>query len=257
MVRDFISLTAAQTTWKAEGLYRVIIDGRWGGNSAAADAKLPWIKAAQIYWKTQAFYAGAINGIWGQGTEKAHRLDAARTQSRPVDETNAEQWVKCEITDPTRFTWAVAGAKRNRGRYEALGDSLGVPWWFIAAIHCRECSYDFKQHLHNGDPLTARTRHVPAGRPTKGNPPFAWEVSAADALAYDGFTRQADWGIAIALDRLERYNGLGYQKRGLPSPYIFAGTNQYIAGKYIADGVFDADYVDRQPGCAGIIKLLL
>src|SRR5437870_4838633 len=36
-----------------------------------------------------------------------------------------------------------------------------------------------------GDPLTPRTTHEPKGRPSAGNPPFAWEDSAADALAFD------------------------------------------------------------------------
>jgi len=38
----------------------------------------------------------------------------------------------------------------------------------------------FKLHLHNGDPLTARTVNVPKGRPKTGQPPFAWGISAKD-----------------------------------------------------------------------------
>ncbi len=52
---------------------------------------------------------------------------------------------------------------------------------------------------------------------------------------------------------MEMYNGPGYAKRGLPSPYIWAGTNQYAKGKYIADGHFDPNAVDHQLGCAGLI----
>jgi lysozyme family protein len=57
-----------------------------------------------------------------------------------------------------------------------------VPWELIAALHEREAGGSFKGHLHNGDPLTGRTYHVPAGRPAKGSPPFTWEASAIDAL---------------------------------------------------------------------------
>ncbi len=52
-----------------------------------------------------------------------------------------------------------------RSRYESVADTLGIPWYFIAAIHNMESSQNFSKHLHNGDPLNARTRHVPAGRP--------------------------------------------------------------------------------------------
>ncbi len=52
---------------------------------------------------------------------------------------------------------------------------------------------------------------------------------------------------------LEQYNGLGYFNRGLPSPYIWSGTDQYIKGKYVADRVFDPNVVDKQLGCAGLI----
>jgi hypothetical protein len=52
---------------------------------------------------------------------------------------------------------------------------------------------------------------------------------------------------------LERYNGLGYASRGLPSPYIWSGTDQYKSGKYIRDGVYDPNAVDRQLGCAGLL----
>ena len=69
-------------------------------------------------------------------------------------------------------------------RYQDIGGPLGIPWFFIAAAHMRESSYRTDRHLHNGDPLTARTVHVPAGRPPKGEPPFTFEQSATDALKF-------------------------------------------------------------------------
>src|SRR5438270_10644537 len=70
----------------------------------------------------------------------------------------------------------------NRQRYEDVSASLNIPWFVIAVIHDMEADLNFNCHLHNGDPLTARTVHVPAGRPVNGNPPFTWEESAVDAL---------------------------------------------------------------------------
>ena len=56
---------------------------------------------------------------------------------------------------------------------------------------------------------------------------------------------------------LERYNGLGYASRGRPSPYIWSGTNQYVSGKYVRDGVYDPDAVDSQLGCAGLLMTMM
>ena len=70
----------------------------------------------------------------------------------------------------------------NQSRYTAVAGEVGIPWYVVATIHSMEASLDFTRHLHNGDPLTARTVQVPAGRPTTGAPPFTWEASASDAL---------------------------------------------------------------------------
>src|SRR5688572_19382175 len=77
----------------------------------------------------------------------------------------------------------IARFNTNAQRYREAGDPLGIPWFFIAVIHSMEASLDFSRHLHNGDPLTARTFQVPAGRPKSGMPPFTWEESASDALS--------------------------------------------------------------------------
>ncbi|WP_245453663.1 hypothetical protein [Bradyrhizobium sp. AC87j1] len=48
-----------------------------------------------------------------------------------------------------------------------------------------------------------------------------------------------------------------YAARGLPSPYLWSGTNQYRAGKYVRDGVFDPGKVDPQLGCAALMIALM
>jgi lysozyme family protein len=71
----------------------------------------------------------------------------------------------------------------NMDRYKSVVKSFsGMPYWFVSVIHHMEASLSFKHHLHNGDPLTERTTHVPKGRPKAGNPPFLWEDSCIDAL---------------------------------------------------------------------------
>lgn len=145
----------------------------------------------------------------------------------------------------------------NKERYEKVSSQTNVPWYVIAVIHFREASLNFTRHLHNGDKLTDRTTHVPAGRPIKGNPPFTWEESAIDALRYQKLDKVKDWGIPNTLELLERYNGLGYRKKGLPSPYLWSFTSNYKSGKYVADGKFDPNAVDGQCGVAPLLKLLI
>jgi lysozyme family protein len=166
-------------------------------------------------------------------------------------------WDSFLITDLERFKQPVAAILAARDRYAAVAETTGVPWQVIGVIHQRECSGDFNCHLHNGDPLAARTVDEPAGRPTAGNPPFTWDVSAVDALSYDGFLHLDLWSdVPTALYRIERFNGLGYRSHNLLSPYIWAGTDRYTKGKYGSDGHFDPELVDQQPGCAGMLRLL-
>ena len=56
---------------------------------------------------------------------------------------------------------------------------------------------------------------------------------------------------------LEEYNGLGYASRGVPSPYVWSGTDQYRSGKYVRDRVYDPNAVDSQLGCAGLLMAMM
>lgn len=141
-------------------------------------------------------------------------------------------------------------------RYQSIGGPLGVPWYFIAVVHMRESSLNFKKHLHNGDPLTARTVRVPAGHPKTGKPPFTFEASATDALKIKGLHHWRDWSLPAVLFKLEAYNGWGYYNRNLPSPYLWSFSEHYSAGKFIKDGVFDAAFVDQQCGTATMLRRL-
>jgi lysozyme family protein len=141
-------------------------------------------------------------------------------------------------------------------RYRALGQQLSIPWFFIAIVHSLECGCDFKRHLHNGDLLSARTVHVPAGRPLTGQPPFSWETSAEDALRMKGYVGQSDWSLAAMLFRWEAYNGFGYRLRGLATPYLWSFSNIYTGGLFVADHVFEANARSRQCGAAVLLKRL-
>lgn len=139
-------------------------------------------------------------------------------------------------------------------RYKKVETLTGVPWWFIAVVHYRESSQKWNTQLAQGDPLNQKSTHRPQGR----GPYATWEDGAVDALKNcpPYAARNTDWSIGGALALLEQYNGLGYADMGKPSPYLWAGTDQYSQGKYVADGKYDPVVVDQQLGCAGLLKFM-
>ncbi len=140
-------------------------------------------------------------------------------------------------------------------RYQGVEKLTGVPWPIIAAIHHRESSHNFNTQLAQGDPLSQVSTHVPIGQgPYFGQD--AWERAAARALIETGGKTWEDWTPGGWTTYLEKYNGLGYANHGRPSPYVWAGTDQYRLGKYVSDGVYDAEAIDTQPGCVALIAAL-
>lgn len=171
-----------------------------------------------------------------------------------------ELYNTCEVNE-SRFVEldvVVDSLLVNRARYEQVGGDTAAPWYLVAAIHNMESSQRFDRHLHNGDRLTARTRHVPAGRPPDGEPPFTWEHSARDALTMHKIDEVVQWTLARTLYELEKYNGWGYRlfHPHVNSPYLWGFANHYRSGKYVADGTWSDTAVSRQCGAAVIIRRL-
>ena len=140
--------------------------------------------------------------------------------------------------------------------YQQLGSSTGIPWVLIGIIHGMECGFNFLTHLHNGDPLTARTVHVPDGHPQAGQAPFTWLESARDALVLEKLDKVTDWNLPRMLYQLEAYNGFGYRPRRMPTPYLWSFSNLYRSGKFVGDGMFDAQAVSQQCGAAVMLRVL-
>lgn len=161
---------------------------------------------------------------------------------------------ECKALLKSRCDKILAG----KSRYQFIEDQTGVPWFVVACIHNQEMGSDlgvFKACLHNGE------RIIGTGRKTtlvpKGRGPFdTWELAAIDALGGVGSHRKDGWTLGYCLDWLEKYNGLGYRHRGIPSPYIWAMTDQYVKGHYVADGKFDPNAVSKNTGCVAIMKTL-
>lgn len=151
----------------------------------------------------------------------------------------------------------VSKMESNAARYKRIEAETTVPWFFIAIIHNMESGMNFNGHLHNGDPLTARTVQVPKGRPVNGNPPFSFQASAIDALQQKKFDKHTSWDLPQILYRFEKYNGFGYRNRhNINSPYLWSGSNHYTKGKYVADGKFSATAVSKQIGTAVTLRRL-
>lgn len=171
--------------------------------------------------------------------------------------SNADRWAKARFTRSTKINTAAAKIEANRARYGVVSKATGVPWDVIGVIHYRESTNDFRGVLHNGQKIIGtgkKTTLVPKGR----GPFSTWEEAAIDALYHAGpkAALNKDWSIGATLDILERYNGLGYRNKGLPSPYLWAGTDQYVKGKYVADGEYDPNHVDQQLGVAALLMKL-
>ena len=161
------------------------------------------------------------------------------------------------VQNPDQVNATVDRIAANAARYHAVADPFRIPWYVVGLIHYLEASLSFRRHLHNGDPLTARTVHVPKGRPRSGKPPFTWEASAGDAIRYEGLDRVTDWSLTGTLYQLEKYNGFGYRLHGIHSPYLWSFSNHYTRGKYAADGKFDPDLVSTQIGAAVLLRVMV
>lgn len=172
----------------------------------------------------------------------------------------ANLWNQCVVREDKLAASLQLAEKLSeyKPRYDQVEAETGVPWWWIGPTAERESSNNFKTHLHNGDPLTARTKHVPKGRPPPpAQPPFTWEQSAIDALTLKELQKIESWTIERALFEWERYNGWGYYNKNVNSPYVWSWTNLQQPGKYVADGKWSKTAMDIQPGCAAMLRELI
>lgn len=168
----------------------------------------------------------------------------------------SEMWDAMERTRLTETRKAATRLFDHKSRYIRVEEKTKVPWYMIACIHYRESDANFNTQLAQGDPLGQVSTHVP-----KGQGPYfgadAWERAALIALEDVGLTKVIDWRLEKIIYYWEKYNGWGYFNHGVPSAYVWAASNQYTSGKYIADGVWSPSAVDQQLGCAAILKTLM
>lgn len=143
--------------------------------------------------------------------------------------------------------------KKNKQRYDKVADVTGYPPELIAALHFRESVEPdkFNTYMHNGAKVGTVSKIVP-----KGIKFDTWEESAIDLLNNEDnkryknmyrFDKDSKDTIAM-VSFAERHNGGGYAKQGINSPYVYSGTDKYVAGKFDADKHFNPNAVDKQLG---------
>lgn len=157
------------------------------------------------------------------------------------------------ITRGPQVKREVKTLRNSMDRYKAVAQTTTVPALVIACLHMRESSADFRTYLGNGQRLDRVTTIVPKGR----GPFQTWEAGARDALHLDGLDKAGDWSVALLAYEAELFNGFGYRAYGIPSPYLWAGSNIYVKGKYVADGKFSPDAIDPQIGVMPLAARLM
>lgn len=173
---------------------------------------------------------------------------------------NNKLWATAEYHDAMMATAKAVALRictpRAVAVYKELERVTTVPWWVIGVIHYREANLSWGRNIAQGDPWNSVSRHVPKGR----GPFKSFYAAAVDALTKCApfAARWKDWSPGGALTLLELYNGTGYEHHGVPSPYVWSGTQHYRRGKYVKDGPagWDPNVVDKQLGCAILLHCM-
>lgn len=188
------------------------------------------------------------------------RVPEASTAVKPEQAKGpqAQRWAVAKINakDSIRLDKAVVLYRRNQRVYAGIEGMRknGVPATVLFGLHYRESDNDFTANPAQGDPLTHRSVHVPKGRIPGVPPPYTFAQAAEDAYYVVDRLDLRDWRhLESALDAVENFNGPGYRNRGVPSPYVWAGTNIYQRGKFVADGRYSPTALDAQLGVAAIL----
>lgn len=194
-----------------------------------------------------------------------------------LEAVNAHRWasmhMKASRIPAFHSTAARLCAPDAKVRYQGVTDALtklgySIPWWFIAVVSEREYGGPphWDKQLGQGNPLSRKSWDEPKnmgpylthpGDTTPGND--AWTRCCVDVLQNSApfAAKWKLWTVGGVMTLFEEYNGLGYAARGVPSAYVWSGTDQYVSGKYVADHVYRAGVIDVQEGCAPILSMMM
>lgn len=135
-------------------------------------------------------------------------------------------------------------------RYEQVQGMIAAPGELVAALDYRESSANPRCALGQGDPWSERSTHYPPGGPFP-----SWVAAAVYYLHRQHFDDHShEWSWPYVCWKAEAWNGFGSRNHGIHTGYLWAGTNHYQRGKYVADGKWDPTFVDQQ---VGVIPLMM
>jgi hypothetical protein len=98
---------------------------------------------------------GALRSLARQPLDSTQFVDLQREYQDYFDECTVRPELRPNVD------YYVSRLRRGDASYRQIEAELGIPWPFVGLIHAMECGFNFYGHLHNGDPPTARTVHVP------------------------------------------------------------------------------------------------
>lgn len=133
----------------------------------------------------------------------------------------------------------------DEGRYKAGCDATWVPEIDAAASFEREAASNFNLNPAQGWPYNQLSKNIPH------NGPFPnWTAAQIAAYHIDRLDAvgAANWSWERSCYEWEWFNGFGPRNHGKHTGYLWASTNIYTGGKYVADGVWDPNAQDEQLG---------
>jgi lysozyme family protein len=188
-------------------------------------------------------------------------VDRTVAMKHPFQELRAEYEL---LLSTARVNPTVVGALRhaaeilvrNKSQFLEVQHDTRVPAALLMGLMWRERNGDLRYYLGNGQPLTQRTTIVPIGRGPFAPPhDGAWKRGAKDAISVVHLDKTtAPWSWAYVCWKGEAWNGFGPRAHGIHTGYLWAGTNHYVRGKYVADGRWDASHVDTQLGMIPVVR---
>lgn len=184
------------------------------------------------------------------------RKDRMRTTALDYYE---RMWDTMVIVKKEQTTREVARIQSQSEHYQGYsvkyldGSSAPVPWVVLGVLHELECDANLDRQLFNGQRWNQKTTIVPQG---KG----PWKSFRESTEQY-----VQEWhglGLLDSVPKIlqfcEKHNGLGYARKGVNSPYLWAGSNHGVGqGHYVADGKYDPKAESRQIGIAPLLSGLL
>lgn len=142
---------------------------------------------------------------------------------------------------------------RHKDEWDDVEGTTGVKrLWGFASFE-RESASDYSRSPAQGDRWDEVSKNVPRGLGPYRN----WGASCVAAYRIDHLDLVKQWPWVRALYEGELFNGFGPRNRGKHTGYLWAWTNIYTGGKYVADNVWSAGAFDQQCGMVALMLTML